>query len=916
MSGLRRIIVRLAALLRGRRLNAELDQEVAAHLAEAADEYRRRGLSENDARLAALRDFGGVAQTKEAYRDVRGFPWLDALGQDLPYAVRVLRKSPGFTAAAVATLALGIGANSAIFTVIDAVMLRALPVPDPQRLVFVGDEGRVHAWSNGTPRTDVFSFPLYREVRDHNEVFSSLSATARVDDLTIAIDGAPEDITGRMVTGDYFETLGVRPWLGRTFTAAEDRMPGADPYVVVSYAYWQRRFAGDPSVIGRTVRLKHYPFTIIGIAPPEFFGEVVGDRPDIWAPMMMEPELMPGRDFLEKPNTAALIMIGRLKAGVSLAQARAAVAAAIRQALTETLAARLSADDRSAIAKGAVRFDANVASAARGLSRLREDFTVPLLVLMGMVAIVLLVACVNVANLMLARSTVRRREIAVRLALGAAPARIVWQLLTESLALAALGGACGLLVAHWGAVALVRFVGSAGVTPSLDLGVDGHVLGFTALVCLAAALLFGLAPALRLLHVEVPASLQDVGTDARATTATSRAGRVLVSAQVALGVVVVMAAGLLVRSLRNLEGVDLGYHRGQLLIARVDLLPAGYAAGVAEHQMIRQLLDRFSMLPGVRKVTLSSNGLFSRSESADAIRVEGYTPPTPHDRVTYDDQVGPDYFSTIGAPILRGREITEQDFARGARVVVVNDRFARFYFGARDPIGAKIFFEDADHPNDPPYEIVGVARDIQDHDVRAPVERRLYAPLTAGTFDVSGAYNFELLTDGDPKVLTGGVRAAIRALDPRLVLDSIDTADLLVDNALASSRMVATLSLCFGALVVVLICVGLYGSMAYAVVSRTKEIGVRMALGARPGTVIGLVAREAGLTVAAGLAAGLPLGVGVTHLFRAMLFGLGEADPVSMSVAIAVVVLTSAAAATVPARRATRVDPMVALRHE
>jgi putative ABC transport system permease protein len=903
--------------LRRRRLDAELDEELATHLAEAADDYRRRGLGEEAARLAAIRDFGGVSLTRDRCRDVRGCPPVDALVQDVRDALRVLRKTPGFAAAAIATLALGIGANSAIFSVLDAVMLRSLPVRDPRQLVVVGDPTAVQSLSWGTPRTNLFSFPLYREVRDHNRVFSSVLASGRVDNLQIGIDGGgAEDISGRLVTGNYFETLGVEPFLGRTLTAAEDRVPGGDPYVVISYAYWQRRFGGDPSAIGRTVRLKNYPFTIVGVAPPEFFGEVVGDRPDVWAPMMMVPQLMRGREFLDTPTLHALLLVGRLRPGVTIARARADVAAVVREALTQTLASQLSADDRDAIRHGEVRFDADVSPGARGLSRLRQQFSVPLLVLTGMVALVLLVACVNVAHLMLARAAARRREIAMRLTLGAGPGRIVSQFLAESIVLAAAGGALALPIADWGAAALVQLANRGPTADPLMAGLDWRVVGFTAAVCVVAGLAFGLAPALAALRADVTSPRDDGARtiDSRGA-AGGRASSALLSAQVAFGVAIVMAAGVLVHSLRNLHNVDLGYRRNELVLATVDLRGAGYT-GAQAHAVTRDLLERLSTVSGVRRATASANGLFNGSESAHTLRVEGFTPASSRDLRCNDDEVAPEYFATLGVPIIRGRDITPQDFASAARVVVVNETFARFYFGDRDALGRKIFIEDSDHPGEPPYAIVGIARDVRDRGVRTAVPRRLYAPLTAATFDMFGDVSFEIRASARPDALVDAIRRAIASFDRGLAGSRVRTVDVLVGNSLSSQTIVARLTAAFGALVLILICVGLYGSLSYRLASRTTEIGVRMALGAPPAAIVRMVARESGVMLAVGTAVGVPIGIAATGLFRAMLFEVAPSDPWSIAAAAAAVVVTAVAAAILPARRATSVDPALALKYE
>jgi predicted permease len=838
---------------------------------------------------------------------------MNNLWQDVRFAMRMLAKNPGFTAIAVLTLALGIGANTAIFSVINALMLRTLPVQHPEQLIVVGDPTRVHSWSNGTPRTDLYSYPLYREVSLHNEVFSSVLASSQLGNLQISIEGNLEKVQGRIVTENYFQTLGVEALLGRTFTAEENRGPGGDPVLVISYGYWQRRFSADPSVIGRTVRLQNYPLTIIGVTPPEFFGEVVGDRTDVWAPMMMQPQLMAGRPFLDSVNISTLLLMGRLKLGITIDQARANIDAVVRHALTDTLSSRLSADDRDAIQKP--KITAQVSPGSRGFSRLRADFSTPLLLLMALVGLVLLVACVNVANLLLARSTARQREMAVRFAMGAGPGHIVRQLLTEALLLAFFGAIFGLLLANWGSSVLVGLANANRSNSSpLSLGLDWRVLGFTAGICLVAGAVFGLAPALRFLDASLGLALKE-GQRESGRGPKSAMGRILLSSQIGLGVLVLMTAGLLVRSLRNLQEVDLGYSREQLVLARVDLLASGYK-GQAVRDGTRELLLRVAALPGVRSVTASTNGLYSGTESADMIRVDGVSSPNHDDDNTNDDQVGPNYFTTIGVPIVTGRDISQQDFSSAARVAVVNETFAKFYFGQRNPLGHKIYMQDSEHPNQPPYDIVGVARDVRDHDVRTAVPRRMYVPLTSATFDEVGAPNFEIRAVGNPEALINSVRAAIRGLNPNLVIENVETAEGLVTDTLTSQLLVAKLSAFFGALVLVLVCVGLYGSMAYNVAARTKEIGIRMALGAPQGNVIWSVTREVWIVLAIGVGAGIPIAISAAYLFKALLFGVSKIDPLSISLSIVALIAICVAAAIIPAKRATQVDPLVALRYE
>jgi predicted permease len=890
-------------------MESEMDAELRFHLQARAEDLMRTGVLEAEAMRRARVEFGGMDKAKEECREARGVGFAESALQDLRFGLRMLRKNPGFTAVAVLTLALGVGANTAIFTVINAVLLRTLAVQHPEQLVAVGDPTRVHSWSNGTPGANSFSYPLYREVRDQNEVFSSLLATSRLDNARVVIDKGTEDLHGRMVSENYFETLGVEALIGRTFSSEDGGAPGKDPVAVISYGYWQKRFAGSAGVLGRTVQLNGVPVTIIGVTGPKFRGEIVEDQPDIWAPMMMEAQLMPQKPYLENANISALLLVGRLKPGATIQQAKANVDGLVKRALTGALDAKLSADDRDAVKN--MKVDVPVSQAGRGLSQVRAEFGEPLWLLMGMVGLVLVVACINVANLMLARSAARRKEMAVRLAIGAGAGRVIRQLLTESLLLAALGGALGLLLAKWGAAALVRMAeAGSGVRNRLEL--DWRVLGFTAAVCLVAALLFGLIPALRLVKTKVGSALgegvRDSGPKMKLQT-----GRLLLGAQIAVGVFVLMGAGLLVRSLWKLEGADLGYSRDKLLLVRVDLGASGYK-GEALHAATQELLDRFAALPGVKGATASTNGLYSGSESADVILLDGAL-PTQGDKDSADDEIGPNYFSTIGVPMVMGREITQQDFSRRARVAVVNETFAKHYFGERDPLGHKVGIQDSEHPNTPPYEIIGVAKDVRDHNVRKPARRRMYAPLNAGGFDETGVINFEIRTE-NPGTLADAVRKTVLSLNAEMMVEDPETANDLVGETLGSQRMAARLSALFGGLVLLLVSIGLYGSMAYNVAMRTKEIGLRIALGIPRTAVLWMVAREASLVLAIGALIGVPAGIAGTRVFQSMLFEVGSWDPVSIGWAILLLIGVCLAAAIAPARRAMRVDPMVALRYE
>jgi predicted permease len=890
-------------------MEREMDAEMRFHLEAYTADLVATGMVRAEAARRARIEFGGVEQKKEDCRDARGATLVENFLQDVKFGARMLRKNPGFTVIAALTLALGIGANAAIFTVINAVMLRPLAVEHPEQLVAVGDPTRVHGWSTGTPGTYAFSYPLYRAVRDQNEVFSSLLASSRLDDGRVVIDKGSEGVNGRVVSENYFDTLGVEALIGRTFTAAEERAPGSDPVMVISYRYWRRRFAGNRSVLGTTVKLNGYPMTIIGVMGAKFQGEVVEDDIDLWVPMLMEPQLMPDRAYLESANIMSLLLVGRLRPHVTLKQVKANLDGLVKRVLTGSLDAKLSSDDRDAVRN--MKSDVPVSEGGRGLSRVREEFAAPLLLLMAMVGLVLVVACINVANLMLARSAARQQEMAVRFAVGAGAGRVIRQMLTESLLLAGVGGAAGLLLAKWGAAGLVKMA-SAGTGVRNLLSLDWRVLAFTAGVCLMAAVIFGLAPALRFARVRLGAALKDAGRDS-GSRIKWRSGRLLLSAQITVGVFVLMGASLLLRSLRNLQEAELGYSRGQLLVVRVDISGSGYKR--ADVQAVTQeLLQRFADLPGVKGATASTNGLYSGSESSDAILLDGSLPVN-LDKETADDEVGPNYFSTIGVPIVLGREITKEDYTRGAHVVVVNQEFAKYYFGGRNPIGHTVGIQDSDHPNAPPYEIIGVSRDVKDHNVRKAARRRMYAPLSAGGFDETGAVNFEIRGE-NPGALVNSVRSAILGLNPELQIDNLEAANDLVGDTLSSQVVVAQLSALFGGLVLVLVCIGLYGTMAYNVAMRTKEIGLRMALGIPRAAVLWMVAREAWLVLLIGVVTGVPLGIAGSKAFRAMLFGVGGGDPFSIASAILLLAAVCLVAAIVPARRATRVEPMVALRYE
>jgi len=839
---------------------------------------------------------------------------MQTLLKDLRYGLRMLRKSPGFTTVAVLTLALGIGANTSIFSVINAALLRKLPVRDPQQLAIVGDPARVHSYSTGSPRTDLLSEPLYQELARAQDAFDGLAATGYLGpDPEVLVDeheqtGTRARAAARIVSGNFFSVIGVDAIMGRTFRAEDEKAPGSDPVTVISYKFWERRFNRDPGVIGRTIRVNGYPLTVIGVMPRGFTGEVVADSQDLWVPLMMQPQVMPAENRLNNVQDAWLVLIGRLKSGLTIEQAQARMQVTYQRVATSSFASRFDSDNAPVLLKRKLQ----VVSGARGLSRFRYDFSRPLVLLMTIVAVVLLIASVNLANLLLARSAARRKEIAVRLAIGASNARIMRQVLTECVLLAFLGGAVGLLLAQLGTRALLVIV-RAGTPVPLDTTPDPVVLGFTALVCIVTGLLFGLVPALRSRKVELLPALSSAGRG-EAGSAGSRwnIGRILVAAQVALSILVLFAGTLLVHSLQKLHAVDLGYQRDNLLLARIDPRVAGYKAAnyIA---FCEELLGRLRQLPGVTSVTYSSNGLFSGSESSDSITVPGFQPPANDNNSPYDDTVGPGYFTALGIPIMMGRDIAPQDLAETPKVAVINESMAHFYFGNQNPIGRTFTIKDA-KTGGVPLEIVGVTRDVRDHDLRRPLDRRFYMPLNL--FFPPGAMNFEIRTSGDPRAVGQSIRDAVHEANPALQVLDLDTMNVHIDEWLSGEILVARLSSFFAGLVLLLASIGLYGVTAYAVAGRTREIGVRMALGAQARDVRWLVLREALVLVAAGIMVGIPLAMASSRLLGSMLFEVHAADPGAIFVSLFVLSSVALLAAFIPARRATRVDPIVALRLE
>lgn len=819
--------------------------------------------------------------------------WEDEMIQDLRFGLRMLFKSPGFTVVAVLSLALGIGANTAIFSLFDAVLIKSLPVKNPEQLVALDSFS-----DRGEHRN--FSDPLFRELRARNSVFSGIFA---------AVDGSSRvEIVGpesnqrsqaevQLVSGEYFQVLGVNAIAGRTLTTDDDQTPGAHPVAVLSYDFWQRSFAGDLSIIGQHITLKDQPFTIIGVTQRGFFGEAVGRSPDVWAPLMMEPLLNRGGSRLNQANTGWLRIMARLQPGVSEQQAQAAVTLLLEQIKTEQTDLGKATGYVATI---------SVLPGNRGLSNFRTQFAQPLRVLMGVVVLLLLIACANVVTLLLARTTARQKEMAIRRAMGAGRLRLIRQFLVESLLLAAAGGALGVLFAWWGSRALL-ILGSAGASPlPIDVAPNVRILGFTLLVSLLTSIIFGLAPALLITRDEVNASLK-VAASHKPRLPLSRS---LLVAQVTLSMLLLIGAGLLVQTLRNLHTLDLGFAAEHIIQARIDPKSSGYKEELLP-DLYQRLLERLRPLPGVGSVSLAGSGFRTGSSRTCCIAVEGYTHQPTEDREVQTLNVAPGYFETMGLPMLMGRDFDPGEInnkpGEFSKAAVINETMARRYFGQSNPLHRRFGWGDEQVKYD--IEIVGVVKDANYGNLRGKTRSLIYFPSQNESLLIIRAAT-------DSTALLGAVRQAIHEVDNNLEIVSIRTVPQLIDQALVQERMLAKLSSFFSLLALLLASIGLYGVMSYDVARRTQEIGIRMALGANAKRVMQVVVGEMFVCVALGVTLGICASILTMRWVKSLLFGLSPHDPLTIGLAVLVLLVVAVVAGCLPARRATHLDPIAALRHE
>ena len=912
--------------LKGRRERQEedLDRELRTHLDLEAEEQQEAGKSTEEARYAARRVFGNTTQVTEEVREMWGWTWLERLIQDSRFGLRQLRKSPGFTTVAILTLALGIGANTAIFTLVHAVMMKSLPVPNPSQLYSLGDTKLCCDTTDIADLRDnfaLYSYPLYKHVRENTPEITELAAfQSWLTNLSVHRSGFPgvaEPYFGEFVSGNYFSLFEVGAFAGRTFTPADDR-PNAQPVAVLSYRGWSQRFGSDPSVIGGSFTVNGQSMTVVGVMPSGFFGDTLRSDPaDFWIPLAAEPNLDRDDSFLNQSSEFWLYVAGRILPETQPAQVQAKVKTEIQQWLTDQKGT--SERDRQLI--GTLRL--SLTPAGSGVTRLATTYGDGLHMLTVVSALVLLIACANIANLLLVRATAGRLQTAVRVALGASRGRLMRQMVTEGILLALLGGVAGILVSVIGtqAIVLLAFRGAKYVpidaTPSLS------ILGFAFLLSLITGIIFSVAPAWIASKTQPAETLRGAGRGTRDNSALPQ--KLLVILQAAMSLVLLVGAGLMTQSLRNLEKQQFGFESQSRLIVRLNPALAGYTFERLPG-LYRQIQDRFSRMPGVLSASIALHSPMDGWNWNGQVWIQGRQPElNTHDDNAIYDFVSAHYFETIGTHLLRGRAIEERDTPSSRHVAVVNDALAHKYFPNEDSIGKHLGFNGVGHGGD--YEIVGVVENTKYVDPKIPADPMVFLPLlqtvtyedaTENAYQSWANYidGIQLHVAGRPENLQTEVRNALGEIDPNLTVIKMTNLEEQVDSRLNSQRLIAQLTSLYGILALVLACVGLYGVASYTVARRTSEIGLRMAIGAGSMQVVGMVVRSAMAPIALGLAVGIPVVIACGYAMASQLYGVKSYDPLILGLAIAMLAISAALAAVVPARRAASIDPMRALRTE
>jgi len=914
---------KLRWLAQRRSKEAELREELEFHLEEEAGERREGGMAEDEARWAARRELGNLMLVKEDTRALWGWTAVEQVGQDLRYAFRTMASNRVFTLLAVVSLGLGIGANTAIYSFMDAILMRSLPVANPESLVVLNwhtrqvAQGTVMRGMSGTtwddPKTGttagIFPYPAFELFRKYNALFSTVFAHCgywQLENMNVTFKGHAELANGWVVSSDYFHGLGVVPAAGRLILPDDDR-PGAPAVAVASYGLSQRRFGGASNAVGQAILINNLPFTVIGVTPPEFFGVEPAAAPDMYLPMHTNELLGAGHQYGFRPedyldgNYYWVDVMARLRPGVTIAQAQAALAPAFHQWVAGTAA---NDWERANLPELVVR------EGAAGLDTLRRQYSKPLFTLMTLVGLILALACANVANLMLARAAARRREIAVRLSVGAGRFRVIRQLLTESVLVASMGGALGVLFALWGMRFLTLLLGRGRESFTLHAELNWHVLAGAAALSLLTGIVFGLAPALESTRVDVVSALKGGGQPG---SALRRAGfsRPLMAGQIAIALVMLVAAGLFVRTLSNLHSVNLGFNRENVLMFGLNARKAGHNdPEIAE--FYAELRRKFSAIPGVRGASLSQTALIGGSHQ-HKISVEG----EPANPMNCFLMVGPEFFATMQIPVLAGRDFDERDRPGSAAVAVINETFVRANLGGRKVVGQRLILEEGGDGKrvEHAMEIVGVTRDARYGSLKWAIPPVVYVMYNQGHPKVNEVV-YELRTAGDPLQYVRAVREMVHAADEHVPVSDIRTQAADIDHTINQEITFAELCSGFAMLALVIACVGLYGTVSYNVARRTGEIGIRMALGARRADVVRMVLREVLVLAVVGLAIGMTVALGTSKFVASFLYGMKANDPLALAAAVGILLGAALLAGYAPARKASRIDPMTALRSE
>jgi predicted permease len=901
---------RLRAAIFPDRHEAALHDEFDHHLAMRIAQFEAAGMTPEEAQREAERRFGNRTVQREYARDAGRLLWIDHLRQDIRYSFRIMRKTPLITAVAILSLALGIGANTAIFTVLDSLLLKSLPVKNPEQVMFLSwsakkfpDEllsfhGRGKQTADGGISSTALSYPFFEQLSQRTRVISGAAGFVELIQLPVVADGRVLSTGGKAVSGGYYASLGVAPVIGRSIDESDDR-PEAPPVAMISNQFWQSRFGGDAGVLGKHIAIHNVPCAIIGVEPSSFLGLTAGSAPEVTVPLHRLLDFgkqWTATSFFSARDEWWLRIAVRLNPGVTEDRARTELSALFRQDLPP-------GDGLPVL---------ELHHGAEGADDLRDRFQEPLLILMAVVGVVLLIACANVGNLLLARAHARQKETAMRMALGAGRGRLIRQYLTESVLLSGIGGALGLALAYWASGALVAALPSFTDRLVFDLRPDAPILAFTTGISLLTGLLYGLVPALQATRTNLQPSIQGSHRFRRAGIA-----QILVVSQLAASVVVLAGAGLYVRTLRNLRNLDTGMNTHNVLAFRVE---PGSAAGYTNTRaadFYHRLLERLSAIPGVRAVTMAETIPLSGEFHRVPVEVAGVPEPQNfEDRVAGMNLVGPGFFETMRIPIRLGRAIDDTDREGAPRVAVINETLARTFFPNQSPIGRRFRV-----PSGPPgsvafdYQVIGVAANTKFHSLRRAFGPGFFAPWTQSTF-FPDRMTFELRTAGDPTTIAAAVRQTVNQVDAAIPVMNLLTIDDQVDAQLKQERLFARISTAFGVLALILASVGLYGVRSFSVSRRTPEIGIRMALGATRGEILALVMRETASLTIAGVVIGLAAGLALTGLIRSMLFGLAPTDPATFAGAALTLAAVAVVAGYLPARRASRVEPMVALRYE